>query len=71
MESKNMKQTALVVQLIGFGVLLLGTRGFFIFRGTSLYFPALIVAVIVFAASLFKGGAMHKMAKELEKSQGS
>lgn len=71
MESKNLKQTALLIQVAGLGILLLGTKGFLIFGGTPLYFPSLIIAIIVFAVCFFKGGAMHKKAKEMEKSQGN
>ena len=71
MESKKMKQRALVIQLLGLGVMLLGTHGFFAFRGPPLYLPVLIVSAVIFAVCLFKGGAMHKKARELEKQQGS
>ncbi|MCE5195054.1 MAG: hypothetical protein LLF28_06330 [Nitrospiraceae bacterium] len=67
MEAKNMKTMGLLVQFIGLVILILGLNGFFIFTATVLYFPLLIVAIIVFVVCLFKGGAMHKRGKELEK----
>lgn len=67
MEAKKMKTMGLLIQLAGLVILIFGLNGFFVFTGTILYFPMVIVSVIIFAVCLFKGGAMNKKGKALEK----
>lgn len=63
MPDTSMRDKGLLIQLLGVVLLLLGMKGFFIFRGTALYLHALAVGVLLFAICLFKGGAMYKKSK--------
>ena len=64
MPNSNQKSLGLLLQIIGVVVLLAGLRGFFVFSGTVLYFPALAVGIVVFAVCLFGGGRLVKKSKE-------
>ena len=64
MPDTTMRDRGLLIQVLGLVILLLGMKGFFVFRGTILYLPALAVGVIIFAVLLFWGGSLYKKSKE-------
>ncbi|MCX5733047.1 MAG: hypothetical protein NTW68_01795 [candidate division NC10 bacterium] len=64
MADTNLKTKGLLLQLAGLIVLLGSLHGFFILEGTALYFPGVVVGVIVFAVCLFRGGSLVKQSKE-------
>lgn len=66
MSDLQLKSKGQGIQFIGLLILLAGTRGFFIFQGdlNFLYFPGLIVSVIIFAICLSRGGALIQKSKE-------
>ena len=64
MANANLKNKGLLLQLAGFIVLLVSLNGFFALKGTALYFPGIVVGVIVFAVCLFRGGSLVKQSKE-------
>jgi hypothetical protein len=64
MADANLKNKGLLLQLAGFIVLLVSLNGFFVLKETALYFPGIIVGVIIFAACLFRGGSLVKRSKE-------
>jgi len=64
MADANLKNKGLLIQIAGVVILLISFRGFFVLRGTALYFPGIVVGVVLFAICLFKGGALVKKSKE-------
>ena len=64
MADANLKNKGLLLQLAGFIVLLVSLNGFFVLKGTALYFSGIVVGVIVFAVCLFRGGSLVKQSKE-------
>ena len=64
MADANLKTKGLLLQLAGFILLIVSLNGFFFLTGTALYFPGIIVGVIVFAVCLFRGGSLVKQSKE-------
>ncbi len=62
MANPHLKRKGFIIQLIGLLILLAATRGFFIFKGDlqNMYFPGLIVGVILFVACLFWGVSLIK-----------
>ena len=64
MADANLKNKGLLLQLAGFILLLVSLNGFFVLKGTALYFPGIVVGVIVFAVCLFRGGSFVKQSKE-------
>ena len=67
MPDTTMKNKGMIIQVVGVVLLFLGIRGFGVFNGTILYFPSLIVGVILFAACLFWGGSLVRKSKEQQK----
>jgi hypothetical protein len=66
MPNPQLKSKGLGIQFLGLLILLGGTRGFFMFKGDLqyVYFPGLIIAVIIFAICIFWGGLLVKKSKE-------
>ena len=64
MADANLKSKGLLLQIVGLVVLLISLRGFFILKDTAMYFPGIIVGVVVFAVCLFRGGSLVKKSKE-------
>lgn len=52
------------MQFGGLLILLGGTGGFHVFKSTTVFFPVLIVSIVIFAVCLFWGGALVKKSKE-------
>ena len=67
MANANLKTKGLLLQLAGLIVLLGSFHGFFVLDGTALYFPGIVVGVIVFVVCLFRGGSLVKQSKEQER----
>jgi hypothetical protein len=63
MANSNLKNKGLLLQFAGFIVLLVSLNGFLVLKGTALYFPGIVVGVIVFAVALSKGGSLVKQSK--------
>jgi hypothetical protein len=63
MADANPKTKGLLLQLAGFILLIISLNGFFVLEGTTLYFPGVVVGVIVFAICLFRGGSLVKQSK--------
>lgn len=64
MADSNLKNKGVLLQLAGFVLLLVSLNGFFVLKDTALYFPGIVIGVIVFAICLFKGGSLVKRSKE-------
>lgn len=63
MADRSMKNKGLLIQLIGFCILLAGTRGFYIFHNPFLYIAGLIAGVVMFAVYLFWVGLLCRKGK--------
>lgn len=64
MADTHLKNKGLLMQIAGVIVLLISLRGFFVLQETTLYFPGIVIGVVIFAICLFKGGALVKKSKE-------
>jgi hypothetical protein len=63
MGDTGQKNKGLLMQIAGVIVLLISLRGFFVLQGTVLYFPGILVGVVLFAVCLSKGGALVRKSK--------
>ena len=64
MSDAKMRDKGILMQAAGVAVLLLSTRGFFVLKGTALYFPGIAVGIIIFAVCLHKGGLLFRKSRE-------
>jgi hypothetical protein len=64
MADAHLKTKGLLLQLAGFILLIISLNGFFVLEGTTLYFPGVVIGVIVFAVCLFRGGSFVKQSKK-------
>ena len=66
MPNPQLKNKGVLLQVLGVAILLVGLRGFFIFKGSLLYlyFPGVAVAIVLFAICLSRGGKLIRRSKE-------